>query len=92
VRIAKILELSKPYSRINCQFLATQLTIELEEVEELVVRLILDNEMEAKIDQVKHVVQLQSHADSAARYRALERWSVQINGVSKAIASSLFTA
>lgn len=52
------MELVKPYSRINCQFLATQLTIELEEVEDLLVRLILDNEIEAKIDQVKHVLQV----------------------------------
>ena len=92
VRIAKILELCKPYSRINCQFIATQLTIDLEEVEDLVVRLILDNEIEGKIDQVNHVLQLQSHADSATRYRALERWSSQIGGVSKAISAGLFTA
>jgi COP9 signalosome complex subunit 2 len=83
VRIAKILEMVKPYSRINCQFIATQLTIELDEVEDLLVRLILDNEIEGKINQVGHVLQLQAHADSAARYRALERWSTQIGGVSK---------
>lgn len=85
VRIAKILEMVKPYTRINTQFLATQLTVDREEVEDLLVRLILDNEIEGKIDQVGHVLQLQAHADSAARYRAIERWSTQIGGVSKAI-------
>jgi len=92
VRIAKILEMVKPYSRINTQFLATQLTIDLEEVEDLLVRLILDNEIEGKINQVGHVLNLAGHADSAARYRAIERWSTQIGGVSRAISAALSTA
>lgn len=92
VRIAKILEMVKPYSRIHTQFLATQLTIEQEEVEDLLVRLILDNEIEGKINQVGHVLNLQGHADSASRYRAIERWSTQIGGVSRAITAGFFTA
>ena len=92
VRIAKILEMVKPYSRINTQFLATQLTIDLEEVEDLLVRLILDNEIEGKINQVGHVLNLAGHADSAARYRAIERWSTQIGGVSRAISAALSNA
>lgn len=90
VRIAKILEMVKPYSRIRTQFLATQLTIDMEEVEELLVHLILDNEIEGKINQVGHVLNLGMRADSAARYRAIERWSSQIGGVSKAISGSVF--
>ena len=90
VRIAKILEMVKPYSRIRTQFLATQLTIDREEVEDLLVHLILDSTLEGKINQVDHVLSLQAHADSAARYRAIQRWSAQIGGVSKVISGSVF--
>lgn len=90
VRIAKILEMVKPYSRINTQFLATQLTIDREEVEELLVHLILESEIEGTIDQIKHVLELTSRADSAQRYRAIEKWSNQLNGVQRMITSSVF--
>merc|ERR1711991_1252199 len=90
VRIAKILEMVKPYTRINTQFLATQLTIDQEEVEDLVVRLILDNEKEGQIDQVGHILQLAGRVDSAARYRAIEKLSRQIGGVSRALTTSVF--
>ena len=90
VRIAKILEMVKPYSRIRTQFLATQLTIDMEEVEDLLVHLILDSTLEGKINQVDHVLNLGLHADSAARYRAIQKWSTQIGGVSKVISGSVF--
>ncbi len=90
VRVAKIVEMIKPYTRINTQFLATQLTVDREEVEDLLVRLVLDIEIEAKIDGVRHVLHLESHAQSAARYRAVERWSSQLAGVTRAVTGAVF--
>lgn len=90
VRIAKILDMVEPYTRINTQHLATILAIDREEVEDLLVRLVLDNEIEARIDGVKHVLHLESHAQSAARYRSLERWSSQLAGLSRAVSGVVF--
>lgn len=52
LRTQYLIDLIKPYSRLELSFLARQLNVEKDEVEELLIELILEGKVEGKIDQV----------------------------------------
>jgi COP9 signalosome complex subunit 2 len=52
LRTQYLIDLIKPYSRLELGFLAKQLNVEIQEVEDLLIGLILEGKVEGRIDQV----------------------------------------
>ncbi|GAA5992718.1 hypothetical protein JCM10908_006896 [Rhodotorula pacifica] len=82
LRTQWILEIIKPYTRIEIAYLARQLGIPDAQVEEIVVALILDDKISGRIDQVTGRLELDRHtAVETRRYQALDRWTSQLNSL-----------
>ena len=58
LRTSYILDIIKPYTRLEMSYLAKTLNIAQEEVEKLVVGLILDDKIKGRVDQVEGVIVL----------------------------------
>lgn len=52
LRTQYLIDLIKPYTRLELSFLARQLNVKVDEVEELLIGLILEGKVEGRIDQV----------------------------------------
>ncbi|GAA6050027.1 hypothetical protein JCM3770_001922 [Rhodotorula araucariae] len=82
LRTQWILEIIKPYTRIEIAYLARQLGISNEQVEEIIVALILDEKIQGRIDQVTGRLDLDKHAAvETRRYQALDRWTSQLTAL-----------
>ncbi|KAJ3276790.1 hypothetical protein HDV01_002844 [Terramyces sp. JEL0728] len=58
IRMQVLIDLVSPYSRIEIKFIAEQLTISPKEVEDILISVILDGKLVAKVDQIAQLVQL----------------------------------
>jgi COP9 signalosome complex subunit 2 len=68
--------LIKSYRRIKLQHLAESLRVNVEKIEEILVHLILDGQVDGRIDQVKGVLDLtQRSAGGGKKYSALDVWA-----------------
>jgi COP9 signalosome complex subunit 2 len=65
IRTQVLVALIKPYTRIELSFVAAQLNISVDEVEDLLVTLILDNRIQGKIDQTQQRLELVSQSDAS---------------------------
>ncbi|KAM0788730.1 hypothetical protein ACM66B_002822 [Microbotryomycetes sp. NB124-2] len=82
LRTQWILEIIKPYTRIEIDYLARQLGISSDEIESILVSLILDGKVQGRIDQVLRRLELDRHkAVEAKRYAALDRWTNQLAAI-----------
>jgi tetratricopeptide (TPR) repeat protein len=85
IRSATLQRIVKPYNRIRLAFLGKEIGVDADEVEELLVQLILDGKVEARIDQQQGLLDLSggSRATSSTRkYAALESWTKSTQNVS----------
>ncbi|GAA6029609.1 hypothetical protein JCM8097_000961 [Rhodosporidiobolus ruineniae] len=86
LRTQWIREIIKPYNRIEIAYLARQLGISNEQVEEIVVALILDEKIQGRIDQVTGRLDLDRHtAVETRRYQTLDRWTSQLAALNTAM-------
>lgn len=86
LRTQWILEIIKPYTRIEIGYLARQLGIPSSEVEAILVSLILDDKIQGSIDQVAQRLNLDRHkALETRRYAALDQWTTQLNNIQAAM-------
>jgi len=86
LRTQWILEIIKPYTRIEIAYLARQLGIPSTEVEAILVSLILDDKIQGSIDQVGQRLNLDRHkALETRRYAALDQWTTQLNSIQSAM-------
>ncbi|KAH7107000.1 PCI-domain-containing protein [Auriculariales sp. MPI-PUGE-AT-0066] len=76
LRTQYLIDLIKPYTRLEIAFLAQQLNVDKDEVEELLVGLILEGRVEGRIDQTTMRLELADRHQSLEkrRYAALEQW------------------
>jgi len=65
IRTQVLLRVIRPYTRIRLSFIATELNIPLNEVEDLLVSLILDGHIDGHVDQVRSVTLIVGYADIA---------------------------
>ncbi|PWN49600.1 putative COP9 signalosome complex subunit 2 [Violaceomyces palustris] len=81
LRTQYLIDIIKPYTRIEISYLAKQLNVPAESVEDLLMSLILDNRIEGRIDQVDQVLELDRSAASLnrKRYEALAKWNGEIS-------------
>ncbi|KAF8640396.1 hypothetical protein AX17_000065 [Amanita inopinata Kibby_2008] len=82
LRTQYLIDLIKPYTRLELSFLAKQLNVDTEEVEELLVGLILEGRVEGRIDQVKMRLELdRKQSLEKKRYAALSKWTDALEAV-----------
>lgn len=87
LRTQYLIDLIKPYTRIELGFLARQLNVTPADVEALLMTLILDGKVSGKIDQVHARLELDNAARRGGnlnerRYRALGRWQKEVASLS----------
>ncbi|KAK4687770.1 COP9 signalosome complex subunit 2, partial [Tremellales sp. Uapishka_1] len=88
LRTQYIIDLIRPYTRMELDFLATALNVARSEVESLVVSLILDGKIKGKIDQVNGLLVLERfNTISAKRYEGLNQMTREIKTLSSRIIS-----
>jgi len=89
IRTQVLIKLIKPYTRIQIPFISTELNIDVQEVESLLVACILDNTIQGRIDQVNQVLFLERTTISTARYIALDRWANQLGTLHSSIVNKM---
>ncbi len=87
IRTKVLVKLIKPYTKIRIQFLAQELNIDIDEVENLLVSCILDQTVRGKIDQVQHVLELdqQQNIQGLHRYQAITKVALQLQTIQHAV-------
>ncbi|EPT03485.1 hypothetical protein FOMPIDRAFT_1028754 [Fomitopsis schrenkii] len=86
LRTQYLIDLIKPYTRLELSFLATQLNVDKDEVEDLLIGLILEGKVEGKIDQVSMRLELTTKQSlEKKRYDALDQWTNALESVHNAI-------
>lgn len=86
LRTSYLIDLIKPYTRLELSFLAKQLNVEIAEVEDLLIGLILEGKVDGKIDQVGMRLELdRGQVLEKKRYAALEKWTEALEGVHAAV-------
>ncbi|ENN80294.1 COP9 signalosome complex subunit 2 [Dendroctonus ponderosae] len=89
IRTQVLIKLIKPYTRIQIPFISTELNIDVQEVESLLVACILDNTIQGRIDQVNQVLFLERRTINTARYIALDRWANQLSTLHASIVNKM---
>jgi len=89
VRIEVIKDKIKPYTSIRLGYLANNLNITSKEVEGLIVRLILDGEIFAKVDQIKQVMILLGSGGTTGKYQSMEKWAKQLHSISGHLSNAI---
>ncbi|EDR15864.1 uncharacterized protein LACBIDRAFT_243353 [Laccaria bicolor S238N-H82] len=90
LRTQYLIDLIKPYTRLELSFLGKQLNIETEEVEELLIGLILEGKVEGRIDQVGMRLELDRNLEKK-RYAALNKWTEALELVHSAVVGKTAT-
>ncbi|KAJ7597344.1 PCI domain-containing protein [Mycena floridula] len=86
LRTQYLIDLIKPYTRLELAFLATQLNVDIQEVEELLIGLILEGKVEGRIDQVGMRLELETKQSlEKKRYTALRKWTESLEAVHGAV-------
>lgn len=90
LRTQYLIDLIKPYTRMELSFLSRQLNISTKMVEELLMSLILDGTISGRIDGLNQRLELKKEesgvdALSKKRYEALDKWCREVNALGVAI-------
>jgi len=86
LRTQYLIDLIKPYSRLELSFLAKQLNVEIQEVEDLLIGLILEGKVDGRIDQVGMKLELDRKQNlEKKRYSALQKWADNLEVVHGAV-------
>jgi len=89
IRTEYLIQLIKPYKRVRIPFMADKLQIDSDEVEHLLKMCILDGQIAGHIDQVGQLLVLTESVQGDQRYEAIDKWSSQLQGLMKSVASKL---
>ncbi|XP_071486675.1 COP9 signalosome complex subunit 2-like [Diadema setosum] len=89
IRTQVLIKLIKPYTRIHIPFISRELNIDVAEVESLLVQCILDNTICGRIDQVNQLLELDQKSKDAARYHALDRWTIQLASLQQSVGNKM---
>jgi len=84
IRTKVLIELIRPYTRVTVPFIAKQLNISAAEVQELLVFLILDHQVNGRIDQVNQLLILRAELESA-KFRYIEKWSNKLHSLQNSV-------
>lgn len=91
IRTQVLVQTIKPYTRIKIPSIAKELNIPEADVESLLVSLILDKAIVARIDQVNRIVILDKTDDATNKYEALDQWREKLGNLHTTVVSKLGT-
>lgn len=83
-----LLDRIKPYANIRIDFIAAQLNMSVEDVQELLVELILNGQIVGKVDQVSNILKL-SKKESNKKYEALSSFANNLKTLNMSIFSKI---
>jgi len=90
LRTSFLIDLLKPYTRVELSFLATHLNVKADVVEELLINLILEGKVQGKIDQVGQKLELDRHSQlERRRYKALKDWAEALESTHGVVAGKI---
>jgi len=84
MRTKAVVKLVAPYTRFKLSFVARQLNITEEEVQDIVGFLIMDKKLSGKINQAKGTVDIENVPDED-RLRAVSQWEETLNALAKVV-------
>ena len=84
LRTSGVLKLIAPYTRFSLASLAKKLNISSIEVQDIIGFLVLDNKLDAHIDQVRGIVEINYNLDME-RMNALQQWTEAVGMLSKTV-------
>ncbi|KAK1925355.1 endopeptidase [Papiliotrema laurentii] len=88
LRTQYIIDIIKPYTRLELDYIGKTLNISTKEAESLVVSLILDKKIKGKIDQVNGLLVLDRfHAEARKQYQALDGLTSQLDLLNRRVIS-----
>ncbi|KAK7058616.1 hypothetical protein VNI00_002252 [Paramarasmius palmivorus] len=86
LRTQYLIDLIKPYTRLELSFLSKQLNVTVQEVEDLLIGLILEGKVEGRIDQVGMRLELdRKQSLEKKRYAALQKWTEALESAHSAV-------
>jgi COP9 signalosome complex subunit 2 len=80
-----LLQMIKPYNRINFKFIAGELNMEEGGVEELCIDLILDSRLDGQIDQMNSRLNLGRKGTDVTRYKSTSKWASKLGDIHTAL-------
>jgi COP9 signalosome complex subunit 2 len=86
IRTKAVLQLIAPYTRFNLSFIAKQLKISTEEVQDILGFLIVDKKVNGKIDQQAGTMEIDNNSD-ADKLNSMQKWSSAVDKLYKAVIS-----
>ncbi|KAF4316646.1 hypothetical protein JM18_008083 [Phytophthora kernoviae] len=91
IRCQVMKNILRPYQTIRIESLSKSMNVTAKDVEEIAVALIQNRELEAKIDQNKGLLVLQTrqNRDASKMYDALDRWTRSLNRIHTAVATRM---
>ncbi|KAJ1952992.1 hypothetical protein EC988_003251 [Linderina pennispora] len=81
VRMQALQTAVAPYTRVRIDRLARRLNIDMPVVEELLIALILDKRLMAKIDQENAILILEQQSADSSQYESLNKWATNIESL-----------
>lgn len=89
IRTQVLLKVIRPYTRIRIDFIAQQLIVPTSEVEPLLVALILDGQVDGRIDQMTQLLLLNGKSADSRKYQAINKWSTQLGQLQASVFNKL---
>uniref|UniRef100_A0A7S1GVW3 PCI domain-containing protein n=2 Tax=Hemiselmis andersenii TaxID=464988 RepID=A0A7S1GVW3_HEMAN len=89
IRTQVLVQTIKPYTRIKIPSIAKELNIPEHDVESLLVSLILDKAIVARIDQVNRIVILDKTDEATNKYEALDQWRDELGKLHTTVVSKM---
>lgn len=84
VRLNVLCTKIKPYKSIGLKYLASELQISVKDVISLVVQLIMEDKIAAKIDEVEEYIEVEQKHDKT-RYESIKKWSDSVWGINSGL-------
>lgn len=78
IRLNVLQQKVQPYRSVKLEFLAKEINISPAEVRQLLSELILEDRIDASIDQLSGYLEMNSHNSKDARYKAMDQWASAI--------------
>jgi COP9 signalosome complex subunit 2 len=80
VRLNVLCNKIKPYTNVGLRYLASELQISVDDIISLVVQLIMEDKISAKIDQVEEYIEVSQKADKT-RSNSLKNWAESLSNI-----------
>ncbi|CAF1242901.1 unnamed protein product [Adineta steineri] len=87
IRTSVLIRLIKPYTKIHMKFIATELNISIDDVENLLITCILDQTIQGKIDQINNILEIdqQENIQGIHRYQAITKIATNLQTIQHTI-------